>query len=187
RRGDVDGAEPLRLPGGPRLRGLGHGPARRRRRWPGAAVGCGLRCRPRDDRPGRHRLDRGWPRRPAPRPRLHRGRLPPAPWRRRDFVAPAARPSSPGGERMSAPTPALTLRNVTRKYGALVAVDGVSLAVAMGGTHALSGPDGAGKSALLNLGAGTLRATSGEVVFAGEDVTRRSSAWRARRGLGKTF
>jgi len=88
---------------------------------------------------------------------------------------------------MSAPTPALTLRNVTKKYGALVAVDDVSLEVAKGGRHALIGPNGAGKSTLFNLVAGTLPATSGEVLFAGEDVTRRSSAWRARRGLGKTF
>ena len=44
-----------------------------------------------------------------------------------------------------APVPALTLRHVTKKYGALVAVDDVSLEVAKGGRHALIGPNGAGK------------------------------------------
>lgn len=88
---------------------------------------------------------------------------------------------------MSAETAALTLRNVTKKYGALVAVNDVSFEVAKGGRHALIGPNGAGKSTLFNLVAGGLSATSGEVLFAGEDVTGRSAAWRARRGLGKTF
>lgn len=91
---------------------------------------------------------------------------------------------------MSVPTtdaPALSLRHVTKKYGALVAVDDVSLDVAKGGRHALIGPNGAGKSTLFNLVAGGLPVTSGEVLLAGEDVTRRSAAWRARRGLGKTF
>lgn len=84
-------------------------------------------------------------------------------------------------------TPALSLRGVTKKYGALLAVDDVSLDVAKGGRHALIGPNGAGKSTLFNLVAGGLPVTSGQVLLAGEDVTRRSAAWRARRGLGKTF
>lgn len=87
----------------------------------------------------------------------------------------------------STPAPALTLRHVTKKYGALLAVDDVSLEVAKGGRHALIGPNGAGKSTLFNLVAGGLAATSGEILFAGEDVTSRSAAWRARKGLGKTF
>lgn len=87
----------------------------------------------------------------------------------------------------TAATAALTLRNVTKKYGALVAVNDVSLEVAKGGRHALIGPNGAGKSTLFNLVAGGLPATSGQILFSGEDVTKRSAAWRARRGLGKTF
>lgn len=83
--------------------------------------------------------------------------------------------------------PALSLRNVTKKYGALVAVDDVSLDVAKGGRHALIGPNGAGKSTLFNLIAGGLPITSGQVLFSGTDVSGRSAAWRARQGLGKTF
>ena len=83
--------------------------------------------------------------------------------------------------------PALSLSGVTKRYGALTAVDDVTLEVAKGARHALIGPNGAGKSTLFNLVAGTLPVTAGEVRFAGTDVTRRSAAWRARRGLGKTF
>lgn len=85
------------------------------------------------------------------------------------------------------PAPALSLRNVTKRYGGLTAVNDVSFDVAKGGRHALIGPNGAGKSTLFNLVAGGLRITSGEVLFAGEDVSSRSAAWRARKGLGKTF
>ncbi len=84
-------------------------------------------------------------------------------------------------------TAALRLENVTRTYGALTAVDDVTLEIAPGARHALIGPNGAGKSTLFNLVAGTLRVTSGRILLHGEDVTRRSSSWRARRGLAKTF
>jgi branched-chain amino acid transport system ATP-binding protein len=84
-------------------------------------------------------------------------------------------------------TAALSLRGVTKRYGALTAVDHVTLDIAQGARHALIGPNGAGKSTLFSLVAGTLRCTSGHVVFEGEDVTRRSAAWRARGGLAKTF
>ena len=84
-------------------------------------------------------------------------------------------------------TPALSLQGLTRRYGALTAVDHVTLDIAQGARHALIGPNGAGKSTLFNLVAGTLRATEGQILFEGEDVTRRSASWRARQGLAKTF
>lgn len=83
--------------------------------------------------------------------------------------------------------PILSLRELTKRYGALTAVDAVTLDVRRGARHALIGPNGAGKSTLFNLVAGTLAATSGRVLFDGEDVTRRPAAWRARRGMGKTY
>ena len=83
--------------------------------------------------------------------------------------------------------PILSLRELTKRYGALTAVDTVTLDVQRGARHALIGPNGAGKSTLFNLVAGTLPATSGRVLFDGEDVTRRPAAWRARRGMGKTY
>ena len=82
---------------------------------------------------------------------------------------------------------ALTCQGVTKRFGRLVAVDGVDLAVAPGARHALIGPNGAGKSTLFNVVAGTVRATSGRVQLGGRDVTRRGDAWRARAGVAKTF
>jgi branched-chain amino acid transport system ATP-binding protein len=84
-------------------------------------------------------------------------------------------------------TDALNLRGLTRRYGALTAVNDVTLDVMAGSRHALIGPNGAGKSTLFNLIAGTLRASEGQILLHGQDVTRRSASRRARQGLAKTF
>ncbi|MDQ1482328.1 MAG: branched-chain amino acid transport system ATP-binding protein, partial [Actinomycetota bacterium] len=84
-------------------------------------------------------------------------------------------------------TDALNLRGLTRRYGALTAVKDVTLDVTAGSRHALIGPNGAGKSTLFNLLAGTLRASEGQILLHGHDVTRRSASRRARQGLAKTF
>jgi branched-chain amino acid transport system ATP-binding protein len=84
-------------------------------------------------------------------------------------------------------TDVLQCSKVTKKYGALTAVEDVTLTIATGARHALIGPNGAGKSTFFTLIAGGLRPTSGTVVFAGTDVTHKSGAWRARAGLAKTF
>jgi branched-chain amino acid transport system ATP-binding protein len=76
---------------------------------------------------------------------------------------------------------------LTRRYGSLVALDGVSLSVAAGARHAVIGPNGAGKSTLFGLVTGSLRPSAGRVVFDGEDVTRRPDHARARAGMAKTF
>ncbi|MHA6631668.1 ABC transporter ATP-binding protein [Pseudonocardia sichuanensis] len=83
--------------------------------------------------------------------------------------------------------PLLELRSVGKSYGAFHAVDGVSLTVPVGERHAVIGPNGAGKTTLFNLVAGTLRVSSGRVVFAGRDVTRAGEHRRARAGIGRTF
>lgn len=87
----------------------------------------------------------------------------------------------------STTAPAISLRGLTKRYGALTAVDDVTLDVAKGARHALIGPNGAGKSTLFNLVAGTLRSSEGQILLDGDDVTKRSAAWRARQGLAKTF
>ena len=81
----------------------------------------------------------------------------------------------------------LECTSVTKRFGGLAAVDDVTLTVERGARHALIGPNGAGKSTLFNLIAGTLKPTSGRIVFDGQDVTSRSDAWRSRAGLAKTF
>jgi branched-chain amino acid transport system ATP-binding protein len=81
----------------------------------------------------------------------------------------------------------LQLQDLTLRYGSLTAVDGVTLAVREGARHALIGPNGAGKSSLFSVVAGHTPATSGRVVFNGQDVTGLGEAGRARAGLVRTF
>lgn len=81
----------------------------------------------------------------------------------------------------------LRLEAITLAFGALKAVDDVSLTVARGARHALIGPNGAGKSSLFSVVSGTRRATSGRIVFDGNDVTSLSEMKRSRAGLVRTF
>src|SRR5437763_4465393 len=83
--------------------------------------------------------------------------------------------------------PLLQTRNLTRRFGALAAVNGVSLAFEALRVHAVIGPNGAGKSTFLNLLSGELRATSGRVLLRGEDVTRASPDRLSRLGVGRAY
>ncbi|HEY7325884.1 MAG TPA: branched-chain amino acid ABC transporter ATP-binding protein/permease [Streptosporangiaceae bacterium] len=77
--------------------------------------------------------------------------------------------------------------DVSRDFGGVRAVSGVSLSVARGTVTGLIGPNGAGKSTLLAVLAGTDRATSGSVRYEGRDVTGLAAYHRARLGLVRTF
>jgi ABC-type branched-subunit amino acid transport system ATPase component/ABC-type branched-subunit amino acid transport system permease subunit len=77
--------------------------------------------------------------------------------------------------------------DVTRDFGGVRAVDGVSFSVRRGTLTGLIGPNGAGKSTLLAMLAGTLPASSGRVRYQGQDVTRLPAYRRARLGLVRTF
>ncbi|HUN96916.1 MAG TPA: ABC transporter ATP-binding protein [Bradyrhizobium sp.] len=81
----------------------------------------------------------------------------------------------------------LQAENVTKRFGKLVAVDGVSMTVETGELHAIIGPNGAGKTTFFNLLSGLFRPTLGRVYFAGDDVTRLSPEKRVRRGMARTF
>jgi branched-chain amino acid transport system ATP-binding protein len=83
--------------------------------------------------------------------------------------------------------PLLSLSGVTRSFGALTAVDGVSLDVPAGARHALIGPNGAGKSTLFKLVTGALPVSAGTVTLAGDDITRLPEHQRARRGISQTL
>jgi ABC-2 type transport system ATP-binding protein len=71
---------------------------------------------------------------------------------------------------------------LTRRFGALAAVDGLSLEVAAAEIFALVGPDGAGKSTLLRMLCGALTPTAGRAIVAGYDVVRDPEAVKARIG-----
>jgi ABC-type branched-subunit amino acid transport system ATPase component len=81
----------------------------------------------------------------------------------------------------------LQAQGVTRLFGGLVALDSVDLAVRGGSIHGLIGPNGAGKTTLLNLVAGVHRLSSGALRFRTRDITRDSTAKRARAGIRRTF
>ena len=94
----------------------------------------------------------------------------------------AAPPASPG------PRPVvLEAVHLARDIGGVRAVNDVSLAVRRGTLTGLIGPNGAGKSTLLALLAGTLRPSSGTVIYQGQDVTGMPAFRRARLGLVRTF
>ncbi len=84
-------------------------------------------------------------------------------------------------------TSILEARAVTKKFGSLVAVSNVSLAVAPGELRAIIGPNGAGKTTFFNMITGFFAPTSGEIVVEGRDVTRLSAQKRVELGLARTF
>ena len=81
----------------------------------------------------------------------------------------------------------LQLSSVSRRFGGLVALDDVSLAVESGSVVGLIGPNGAGKTTLINVITGVLRPNSGTIHFDGEDITRIKPYQAARRGIARTF
>ncbi|MCK0103480.1 ABC transporter ATP-binding protein [Pseudohalocynthiibacter sp. F2068] len=83
--------------------------------------------------------------------------------------------------------PVLSVRNISKSFGALKASDEVSIGLLPGEIHALIGPNGAGKSTLISQIAGGLRPDSGTVEFLGQDVTTLGTAARARMGLARSF
>jgi neutral amino acid transport system ATP-binding protein len=83
--------------------------------------------------------------------------------------------------------PILEVREVTRSFGGLRAVDGASLDVEPGSITALIGPNGAGKSTLFNVVSGFLPADRGTVRFEGRRIDRWSPHRIARFGLARTF
>ena len=84
-------------------------------------------------------------------------------------------------------TAALQVESLNRAFGALPVTRDVNLTLERGARRALIGPNGAGKTTLVNLITGALKPHSGRVILNGEDITERSQADRARRGLARTF
>jgi branched-chain amino acid transport system ATP-binding protein len=81
----------------------------------------------------------------------------------------------------------LQVERVSRRFGSLVAVDNVSMAVERGELRAVIGPNGAGKTTFFNLISGFLAPTSGRILFDGDDITRLRPARRVWRGIARTF
>ncbi len=81
----------------------------------------------------------------------------------------------------------LQVDKLSKRFGDLVAVDGVSMTVAQGELRAVIGPNGAGKTTFFNMISGFLLPSAGRIVFDGEDITRLLPARRVWRGIARTF
>jgi len=81
----------------------------------------------------------------------------------------------------------LEVRNVSKRFGGLVANDDISLSVPPGEVHAIIGPNGAGKTTLISQIAGEFAPTSGTIAIDGIDVTRLRAHQRAKLGLARCF
>lgn len=81
----------------------------------------------------------------------------------------------------------LAVDNVSRRFGRLVATNGISLLVEPGELRAVIGPNGAGKTTLFNLISGVFPPSEGRIYFLGKDVTRIASHARVGLGIARTF
>ncbi len=81
----------------------------------------------------------------------------------------------------------LTLKSVSKSFGALKVTDAVSLDVQAGEALGIIGPNGAGKSTLFNLIAGNIKPDEGQVFLEGVDVTQRTPMERVHAGVGRSF
>ena len=81
----------------------------------------------------------------------------------------------------------LEVESVSRHFGSLVAVDGVTMTVERGELRAIIGPNGAGKTTFFNMITGFFRPTAGRILFDGEDITGFLPAPRVWRGIARTF
>ena len=81
----------------------------------------------------------------------------------------------------------LSLRKLSKRFGGVIAVDGVDLDVAAGEVHALIGPNGAGKTTLIHQISGSLPSDQGEVLFLDRNITRLKQHQRVAAGLARSY
>jgi branched-chain amino acid transport system ATP-binding protein len=83
--------------------------------------------------------------------------------------------------------PLLQIRDLTKRFGGVLASDGISLDVPAGELHAIIGPNGAGKSTLIGQLAGEIIPDAGRIFFNGRDITRLPTHRRCSLGLARSF
>jgi branched-chain amino acid transport system ATP-binding protein len=81
----------------------------------------------------------------------------------------------------------LRVESVTKRFGNLLALDGLKISIETDGIYGLIGPNGSGKTTLFNIITGFLRPDSGRVVYSGKDITGRNPVSISRSGLVRTF
>jgi branched-chain amino acid transport system ATP-binding protein len=81
----------------------------------------------------------------------------------------------------------LSLRSLSKRFGGVVAVDGVSLDIAAREVHALIGPNGAGKTTLIHQISGSLPVDTGRILFLETDITQLPAHQRVAAGLARSY
>lgn len=81
----------------------------------------------------------------------------------------------------------LTVQNLTKRFGGLVAIDNLSFSVKKGETLGFIGPNGAGKSTAVNLMSGFLPADGGKMTFDGIDISNKKAHERTHLGIARTY
>ena len=81
----------------------------------------------------------------------------------------------------------LSVKNVTAGYGRINVLNGFSMQVKRGQTLGVIGPNGSGKTTMINTLCGLIRPTRGIILYEGKDITRLSPDIRCRIGIGRTF
>ena len=81
----------------------------------------------------------------------------------------------------------LEVRNLTKRFGGVVAVDSLSFSVSAGETVSIIGPNGAGKTTVFDLITGFHDATAGEIIFGGSNLVGKKSHQISKAGVGRTF
>ena len=96
---------------------------------------------------------------------------------------------APAGGRAEArmTQPLLQIDGLTKRFGGVIACDGVTLGVAAGELHAVIGPNGAGKTTLIGQLTGEIAPDAGRIVFAGRDITDLPVHRRSAIGLARSF
>ena len=83
--------------------------------------------------------------------------------------------------------PILELKQIAKRFGAVVVADGIDLVLPKGQALGMIGPNGAGKTTLFGMMTGAVRPDAGRVLFEGQDITALSPEQRCRRGLARSF
>jgi branched-chain amino acid transport system ATP-binding protein len=81
----------------------------------------------------------------------------------------------------------LQVEGLIKRFGGVLASDGINLSIATGELHAIIGPNGAGKTTLIGQLTGEIAPNAGRILFAGEDITDVPTYQRSMRGLARSF
>ncbi len=84
-------------------------------------------------------------------------------------------------------TALLSITNVSKRFGGVIAVNNASMEVKAGSIHSIIGPNGAGKSTLFNLISALLPVSGGEIIFDGNPIHKARPHQLAAMGMGRTF